>query len=233
MDAEAKGLDPEVRQKRMTKQATKTFAEHQISIEHLGPHERWGHWLLQKRYSDGTGWDWTCAVEIVCLSDCSIHVGGDYSPTVFAHGPQDAVTRIHWMGTHEDIDGYVAEKASIGMGGRGESDGIVSEYDAEVAIWHLNQQIEERKKYFEDCREDQPPDNDKVIWALEYAKHGVYDGYHMMMHSLHSADLGQDGYDWLFDGPGSTGIVTSGRLIWGHAAVRRLSQLLLAREKAA
>ncbi len=228
---EREGTSPDAYMKRMTETGEETFSQHRISKTLRDHEETWARWLIQKRYDDDKGWDWTCAAEIITLSNGGILVSGDWSPVVFAHGPADPHSRIAWMGSHPNVDSYIAEKATIGMGGRGDS--LTEQWDSDVALWRLDDVISDRKEWLTVHTNDDPDfDADPVIEALKDARDHRYDGAMPLYHFLQDA-LGGEGYEWFFDEAPNIGNVISPRVIYAHAAIRRLHLILTEANKGA
>jgi hypothetical protein len=107
------------------------------------------HELLGEEYwDDGRGARWVIGIpdtfvyraEIIAGIGGSLIVHGDVDISRFAHygDHKDAWSRLRWMAFCSDVDYYVAQKASIGMGhGRWE------EYDDEVARHDLDVLVRE------------------------------------------------------------------------------------------
>lgn len=89
------------------------FADHVIvsRVEADG----FASWLIQRRRDGRLERAFWCRVT---AADGLLRVTGDFDPTVFAHGPSDPTACLRWIGERDELDGYRAEKASIGAGGR-------------------------------------------------------------------------------------------------------------------
>ncbi len=73
----------------------------------------------------------------VNVFDRFVSVVGDFDPVVFAYGPTDLRELIAWMGSHPTVDSYVAQKASMGSGGRDK----ISQWDVDKARSELREWI--------------------------------------------------------------------------------------------
>jgi len=96
--------------------AHKAFAQHSIRERSEG------RWVLQKKHTEGEyagKWESCYWTEIIVLSGGSLLVHGDISSVIFSHYSDDRVPEnvLRWMGSHPNVDCYVAQKAAIGMGG--------------------------------------------------------------------------------------------------------------------
>jgi hypothetical protein len=182
-------------------QAIETFADHQITKESPG------RWLIFS--SRGMG----CWAEIICLEGKGLHIDGDVDPVTFRYGPVHPLARVRWMGDRAHAwDHYFEEKACIGSGGSG-SDGSLREWIPEVAYDDLCQLRDEGA-----IDEGEPGELDDVLSALQNSnadREGVLGDLY---------DLGYDSED-----VGSIGEVPSHRMFHAHAALQRLTALLVAR----
>jgi len=194
------------------------FAQHQA--KEVGP----GHWRIAK---PGTvvGAFWA---DIVVMGNVGLAVWGDIDGCFFSYcsgsGSPEAV--VAWM-ANADVGYYGRQKAHIGMGG-GE---LVDEYVDEVALYDLEQYLEQRlEEYDEETldepRRGQPTARETYKKAFERARCAVGRGDHMktvldnLYEDLMNED--QDAYEWVY----SIGQVTSCRVIYALAAVSRLHELL-------
>jgi hypothetical protein len=184
------------------------FKNHRISRV-LGEE---GHWLIQRPYKDGApGWDGIFAAEIVIFQGGKIVVWGDIQPVMFAYygryrNPEEVV---RWMGTHDEPDSYVFEKAAIGSGGSS----MMEEWDGEIAQFRLREALEDRGKDLEG------DDLEKFSTAIEEGIELCEDRFPLNEHLYR--ELGFDSAEGLFD----IGMVTSVKVYFAHAALVRLVQL--------
>lgn len=111
------------------------------------------HDLLEENYwHDGCGARWVIGklgtfvsrLEVFAGIGGSLIVHGDFDVVRFAHYSDhyDAFSRLCWMGLCQDVDYYVLQKASIGMGRRGG----VEAYDEDVARDYLEDVIRDAKE---------------------------------------------------------------------------------------
>lgn len=160
-------------------------------------------WLIQRLYEDGKP-DWTYAAEVIALEGGGLYVGGDIYHIVFAYGPKEPVARVNWVGLCDDIDYYVAQKATIGMGHH-----YVEEWNSDVAKYELAERIKDDPESYEIL------DQDAYESALETSEP---ESFREFMHMA----FGSSSYEWV----GNVGMVTTGRVVSAWAAVNKLSELL-------
>lgn len=106
------------------------FTEHEIVSRVVTP--ELGSWLLKRRHAEGghTSVFWAR----VTAAEGRLSVVGDFDPVVFAHGPREPIACVQWIGERDWVDGYRAEKASIGTG-----HDRVYEYSTDAAIEDLRE----------------------------------------------------------------------------------------------
>jgi len=196
----------------MTRLAATAYAHHEIRESSEG------RWLLQKRRPAG-GWEGNMWTEIITLRHKGLLVDGDIDPVVFRYGPAHPEARVRWMGCRMAAhDPYFKEKASIGMGGR--IDGLVEQWDPEVAADDLRAMEAE----FKGETEDEP--NPKLADAVAHARmHRLEYGRDSVLWSLYEAGIDSESLS-------SVGMVTTPRLYWAHGALAKLAELLDAKESA-
>ncbi len=100
-------------------------------------------WLCFRPREDG-GFASTYWFEAVVLGGGELYVHGDISGVHFAHhgsGTPEAIVR--WIGGHPSVDGYIAEKAAIGMNLPTSAEDVLTALDDGVwfddAIRHLEE----------------------------------------------------------------------------------------------
>lgn len=118
------------------------------AMERLQEHELLG----EDYWDDGRGARWVIGRPNTFVHKCEVIAGiggslivhGDYDVVRFAHygDHADAWNRLCWMGWCTDVDYYVAQKASIGMGRRT----AVECYDEDVAKYELRDRIRDAKE---------------------------------------------------------------------------------------
>lgn len=211
----------------------KRFENHQISRRGEG------RYLLQTRSSDDSGWDWIMAAEIHCsFNFSSIYVCGDIYPITFGFYSSDRDLPVelrerrllNWMGKCRDIDYYVAQKATIGMGGSGVVDALVWEFDRDLAEKELRSWYTDRVLRL--TRDGEDVDSDDTCTALSrILAHGVDDSKDVLVRQLWDTC----NHDFLYShmGNDSLGLVLSWRVKIAHAAIAKLCQLLDAEDAAA
>ncbi len=217
-----------VRMAKLSTAAREAFAKHVIVSKHPG------RWMIK---AHGTSMFW---VEIVVLRGGHLLVHGDIDHVLFGNyhpttdAPEDVV---RWMGMKSGPVAYVREKAAIGMG-----DGyrLVMEYDAKQMRYEIERVREKRLDELRDaraaeCLDDNPADecppdeppcgeceerfrDDAVVGACEDALECDLDAGPDAARTILSDAL--DGEDI------PDGLVVSSRLVYAHAALKRLVQLL-------
>jgi hypothetical protein len=197
--------------------ARKAFAQHQIRTT-------WSdrQWSLMRWDKANGRWEGNHGCDIVVTSWRQIVVAGDIGPMVFAYGSGSPRVTIAWMGGCEDIEYYVEQKARIGMG----SESSVAEYAPDVAREDLDQLIETFKENYGEEAEDANVAG-LVELVSEAKEWHLYDDSRLRDYLYDNAG---EFHNFLFDGGLSIGMVPSGRLIYCHAAIRRLHELLSAQE---
>lgn len=187
------------REDRIAADAKASFAGHEI--RECGDRR----WLIQSRRADGS-WEGNYATEIIVGRGAHILVHGDIDPCVFGDysGNDGPAAVIAWMGRHE-FDGYVAEKASIGMGGRR----LIESIDEDV----FRHELEERLAA---CDEDSDAHGEytDALDRLEASENCEEIRFGLL-------DNVEDGYEMA-----DMGDVVNSSVIVAHAAIRRLHELL-------
>ena len=183
-----------------------------------------GRWLIQSRHQDG-GWESNMWTEIIALHHKGLLVDGDIDPVIFRYGPDHPEARVRWMGNRKYAhDHYFREKASIGMGGRGDAD-ITQNWDPEVAADDLR----EMEAQFLGKDEDNPreePDKETAEAIADVRECYLEYGRGTALWQLY--EIGPIDSEEL----GSIGMVTSVRLYNAHAALAKLVKLLDAQHAA-
>lgn len=113
----------------ITKLARTSYGEHQI-LER-GP----GYWICGRPGSN------QYKFEVRSLLFGALYVGGDIDHMIFAQytDSSDPERKLRWIGEHNSLDYYVAQKASIGMG----SDTYVWTYDSRAAIEEYREALQD------------------------------------------------------------------------------------------
>jgi hypothetical protein len=201
--------------------ATKAFKDHVIRSRDARS------WVCYKPHPDG-GWDSIYWFEAVVLHGGTLLVTGDIDLVHFAYyGKGEPEDVLRWMGACKDVGHYVLQKATIGM--------TLSRHD---------QTLEH---------------TDRAVWlhdALDYIKHNCLDGGEVVLDSL--LKHGELIPDWLVGmvepvvdgtdpkemlaegldqeayeaGAYGWGLVPTSRVIYAHAALTKLVQLLDAEHSA-
>jgi hypothetical protein len=97
------------RDERLKREATDVFSEHEIR------HRTEQSVVIMKRHPKG-GWDSAYCAEILAGHFNFLTVVGDCQTVVFGGNSGPLRHRIAWIGGHTDVDYYVRQKASIGLG---------------------------------------------------------------------------------------------------------------------
>jgi hypothetical protein len=193
--------------------ATKDFSRHRMT--EVGP----GHWRI-KRPKESPFW-----ADIVVLGgNRAISVWGDIEACTFAYcsGATTPEHVVHWM-ANADPSYYGKQKAEIGMGGVG-----VDQYESDIAENDLKSILaEEPENWGEAWPDVEETYEDAFDAAIARLRLGV-DVQHIhsqLMDALHNVD--SDAWEWI----PQIGRVTSSRVIYALAAIRRLAELMKAKEK--
>jgi hypothetical protein len=135
---------------------------------------------------------------------------GDPDPMVWAYyDARDIEGAIAWM-ARGDIEYYVHQKASIGMGGIG-----VDEFDDEVALADAEEHL--RHVTEEDSRRMRIKAWEKIVEELkDNGAMGQHDTYNLIYEIA-------DDFDNL---SGNFGMVVSSRLVWAWMLVRKAHELI-------
>lgn len=192
------------------------FEHHQIKSEVHG--DGFSTWLLRQPDTINL---W-CRVT---AADRLLRVSGDFDPVVFAYGDYNPRSCVAWMGTHQIVDSYVLQKASIGTG----RDAVL-EACVERCRKDLRDIVEEARRF--------APSDEEETQHARYAAQEALDSYNEYdgRAGVHELTVTfQDAYNDACGGgpyelPTRFGLKPARRLVLGHAAVRRL-HLLLGEEK--
>lgn len=150
-------------------------------------------WVMQKPTGGSD-----MLTEVIALECGQLYVGGDIDTVIFARNYSEGKERVHWLGQH-DLDYYVVEKATIGMGRA-----YCTEFNTECAEWDLEQLAKEYDSY----------DNDK---AAEIRDVDLSYGHDSVQLQLMDLDV---------DDPPEIGMCVCSKVAMAHAALQRLSFLL-------
>lgn len=210
-------MNAQERTKGTKEQAIKSFQRHQL----IRDDRETGRWLIARKYDDGS-LDGTYAAEVISLWGGRLFVGGDIDDCTFAYysggqkqgSPEWHLAKLRWMGCCDDLGYYVAQKAVIGIGDRP----LVQGWAAEVAEDELREYLAE-------------PD-----WS-EQNRAALQEALSDIAHGATQDEVYQTLHDNMSDGGidviGSLGIVTSPRVVYAWAAMRRLCELIDEKDGAA
>lgn len=194
---------------KVTEQAIQAFEKHHV----FEGDRNLGRWFVAKPYKGTCEPEGNMAFEVVCLRNGRIFVGGDIDDVTFGYHSchpeatleQRHLNRVAWMGKCESM-GYVQEKAQIGMTDNGR---LTEAFNSEKAIEEIQWQLDELDEEDEHLRD-----------SWEEAKE-------MVEYGCHHQELAQHIYDTTDDAElCSIGMTIAPRVIYGWAALRRLSKLL-------
>lgn len=157
-----------------------------------------GHWRIRKPQAS----EFWCDI-VVLGHNSAIMVWGDIAACVFAYcsGESDPLGVVRWMAS-ADTD-YGHQKAVIGMGDLDICEG----YEPAVALHEIEDRIDDASCQFVD--------------VLELAKDRVFDMDFQEWFFDEVQEFDPDAWEWV----GSIGKVTSVRVIYALAAIRRLNEL--------
>lgn len=183
------------------------YKDHQLLSEVYWDGGRGARWLIGR---PGTR---NMLSEIIAGTCGSLVVHGDCDLSRFAHygDHADAFSRLCWMGFCRDVDYYVAQKASIGMGRSGRGG---DEYNEEVAKHDIQVYIDELQTGSYALRNEEEL-IELLTESLEWTE---------SEHDLRSFLSARDKWDlWEH----SFGRVVATPVITGHLALQRCAYLLL------
>lgn len=203
--------------KTVTTQAINAFKDHEL----IESSDR--RWFIAKRYEDGS-LQGQYATEIISLRNGKLFVGGDIDNIVFGYyGNKDYhVGKVYWIGKHRSVDGYIKEKAGLGMHDDGS---ITEEYRPDIAREDLNNLLQEVHQDYLDNDIDPSKSESftKVKQAIERAI-GNADEEDYMIRNLMEDTSGE--LPDLWESVGNIGKVCAVRVFYAWAACRRLCELL-------
>lgn len=189
--------------------AIEAFENHEIILDDREN----GRWRIATRYENGA----VCgnmATEIVSLWGGRLYAGGDSPTCIFAYysGAAEADTaawhedKLCWMGRHNDVGYYVAQKASIGM-----SNEFVHQWDSDVAAHDLQELLDDED--YEWSEEEK----EALQEAVGAARRGDHE--YSILSGLHSA---------LYDTEclSNIGRIVNPSVVYAWAACRKLCDLL-------
>ncbi len=183
------------------------------------------HKLLGEDYWDGgRGARWVIGEEGTFTHRCEIIAGiggsllvhGDFDVVRFAHYSDhaDAFSRLCWMGRCYDVDYYVAQKATIGLGRFGRN---VWAYDEDVARSEIQALIDEARA---ECAHDATCTTETRLRFFLLALHRA-ECREELLHFADSAGRGEDFAD--------VGLVLDPHVVTAHVALNKTVALLLDR----
>ena len=185
------------RNERLSAEARRAFASHKMLRSWQDPKDGPFRWLI------GREGDSVYLADIICTFPNSIVVTGDIDLVQFSYGPPNPVARILWMGAHNDIDYYVAQKASIGSGHH-----TAYCWDADVAKAHLDDLI---------ANSETEAEKTAYLELAEELPHlGSEDLFHQRASEL-QIDL---------EAIERAGVVTAPCVYYAHAALQKLCELI-------
>lgn len=189
-------------------------------------------YLLQGRRNGRRVGEFWCRVSVF---DRFVSVVGDFDPIVFAYGPTDLRALIAWMGSHPTVDGYVAQKAAMGSGGRDK----ISQWDVDQARVELRERIAELQRDADEVCEDEGEQSSEYIERSREierlrsvaSRSPEYDGHlgcALLGVAVYEALSCPDDPEWI----GALGREIGSHVHLAHAAVARLHTLLSVEENA-
>lgn len=205
---------------RIVNSAISTFKGHELIYRN----DELGLWTIAKRYEDGNkSIRSEYYTEIYAGSWGHITVGGDIDYCVFGYysdkrhkGAGHKHAMLKWLGCSTSF-GYIREKACIGLSCSGMKD-LSTTNDEDVALEKIDYEIKTLKDEI-----DADPDSrfyDAQIEAWREAR-ALVTGEDLTRAEIHVCDNVQDGWEFL-----PLGEVTSSRVIYAWAAMRRACELL-------
>lgn len=197
-------------QKRMIAQARQTFATHVFRFRDDEHH----HWVLGR--PPGDGWGNAYSAEIVALRFGMLYVGGDIDTVVFGQANARGVELVRWIGGTEDVGYYVLQKASIGMGDTYRHLTTSWSWEAcEVDVRELAGQVDDERL-------------SKAISSLLEAvdEVGEPEGREAFLNAAYDALAAHDENMDAMGCFGDLGVRIAWRVVYAHAALRRLLELL-------
>lgn len=201
------------------------------AIEAFKSHElvdcREDRWRICKREPDGQLTN-IHAAEIVSLWGGRLFVGGDIDDCVFAyHSYNDKVNhhraKLEWIGKCQDVGYYVRQKATMGLTDGGK---LVDCFDQQIAEYDLNECLKDTLEEMQEYDTSDARSNEilRIRGIFDEAKHYL-DDPEMLRRHLYEAFSDGD-CEWV----STVGMVVSYRVVYAWAAVRRLCELLDAKD---
>lgn len=194
-------MDANEHLRRLQWSAARWIADHQLLAEEYWDEGRGARWVIGQPDTN------IHRCEILAVIFGSLIVHGDWDVCRFAYygDHSDAWSRLRWMGRCSDLDYYVVQKATIGMGGTD----LTEAYDEDVATHDLSVAADEA-------------DDDKLTEVLRAALDYTEDEQYLRSFLSDNAP-GRDLWEL------TLGRVVAPRVVTAHAALARIVHLLEAK----
>ena len=159
---------PYAKYQRVTEeQAAEAFSEHVIKDSGEG------RWVIAKKYEDGS-WCGFYLTEIIVGVNGTLIAHGDIDASIFSCFGKydDPLQVVRWV-ANSGVANYLVSKATIGMTTQ-HTEGMTKRFDADVAIWEMEDRIKDRlAEIEEDADDDLDEIDDEEIAAWRRAIRAV------------------------------------------------------------
>jgi hypothetical protein len=215
---------PYAKYQRVTEeQAAESFSEHVIKEQ--GDRR----WVIAKKYEDDGSWCDFYLTEIIVGVYGTLIAHGDIDASIFfCYGKfDDPLQVVRWV-AESNVANYLVSKATKGMTTY-HTDGITKRFDADVAIWEMEDHIKDRlAEIEEDSDEDEIDDEEIAAWRRAIRAVGG-DPWEMVRLELYD-DLCRAGCSDVGEMIWDIGFVPASRIYYAQAACRKLLELLKQKE---
>ena len=204
---------------RLAALATDAFKNHQLRS--TGPGE--GRWVIAGKNKDGS-WCSFYLTEIIVGIQNTVITHGDIAPCLFkGYGPPgDPLAAVSWV-ARSNIVNYLEAKAASAFMER--CQGLTTKFDADVAVWEIEQHIKERREEIDYDGIDVAADKQLAVWRQALCCLGEGWPWELVCSEL-DHDLNAAGVDDVAELLYDIGQVPAPRLFYAQAACQKLLELV-------